>query len=254
MHRSYDISNDDLRYVLATFVVTPDPLDRPVRLAPDDGGRADRRCELLPRPRPAHGHPGHPRRPGRRSPAASTPTSVNTSASTSAPAAWPRRPSSLLATFPPNDRLPRGRRPADLVRDHGRPAARRVRLPAPVPGRSGARAGRDCRPAAASSAFCPHAAEPVLRPPAAADPQLSRTATRWPSSGTVPAGLPGPRPHRNPRAPPRQSEASPERDVAVSRSAAMVLVPGNDAGAEQGVVTDGRIDVPPPPASRRARG
>ena len=26
MHRSYDISNDDLRYVLATFVVDADPL------------------------------------------------------------------------------------------------------------------------------------------------------------------------------------------------------------------------------------
>ena len=33
MHRSYDIGNDDLRYVLSTFVVMPYPLARRLRLA-----------------------------------------------------------------------------------------------------------------------------------------------------------------------------------------------------------------------------
>ena len=68
-----------------------DPLDRRLRLAADDGDRADGERQLLPRARPAHGHPGHPARPGRRSPGCSTPTSGSTSASTRAGEPSPRR-------------------------------------------------------------------------------------------------------------------------------------------------------------------
>ena len=104
-----------------------------VRLAPDDGAERIAGANYYRDARPAHGHPGHPGRPGRRSPGSSTPTSASTSASTRAPATVAESTLALLATFPPNDRLPAGAGPADLAGDHGRAAARRVRLSAPGP-------------------------------------------------------------------------------------------------------------------------
>ena len=60
MHAMYDISNDDLRYVLSTFVVVP------IRWLDDFGWRPMSETEkvasaqLLPRARAPHGHQGHP--------------------------------------------------------------------------------------------------------------------------------------------------------------------------------------------------
>ena len=42
MHRSYDIPDHEMRYVLSTFVVVPQALARRVRQAPDDTGRGRR--------------------------------------------------------------------------------------------------------------------------------------------------------------------------------------------------------------------
>ena len=60
MHRSYDIPNHQMRYVLSTFVVVPKRwMDaygkRPFTANEVLGGRA-----LLPDPRPAHGDHGDP--------------------------------------------------------------------------------------------------------------------------------------------------------------------------------------------------
>ena len=60
MHARYDISNDDLRYVLATFVVVAQAVAGRLRLPLDDAPRAGREHRLLPRARPAHEHQGRP--------------------------------------------------------------------------------------------------------------------------------------------------------------------------------------------------
>lgn len=60
MHRSYDISNDEMRYVLCTFVVTPkrwlDSYGWQPALRPRTAGVR----RLLPGPGCAHGHQGTP--------------------------------------------------------------------------------------------------------------------------------------------------------------------------------------------------
>ena len=88
-------------------------------------------AELLPRARPAHGHPRHPADVRQRlRPACSTPTSGTTSPSTSAGrtarGGHPRAPGDV----PAQRSAARRRRPPDVLRDHGRRPARRVRLPA----------------------------------------------------------------------------------------------------------------------------
>ena len=58
MHGSYDISQDDLRYVLATFVVTPTRWLADYGWRPLCPRRGPGRRALLPRARPADGDPG----------------------------------------------------------------------------------------------------------------------------------------------------------------------------------------------------
>ena len=123
----------------------------------------------------------------------------------------------LLATFPPNDRLPVGARPADLLRHDGRRAARRLRLPAPVPRDARRWSGARSRPAAGWSGSC-------RRAPSRTSPGSSRRSRSYPDgyrvgrARHVPARLPGAPPAGGgtSRPPRRVPESSPERDVAVS--------------------------------------
>ena len=61
-HGRYDISNDDMRYVLATFIYDPIDWLAALRLAPADAQRTAGGLPLLPRGRHPHGNPGHPGR------------------------------------------------------------------------------------------------------------------------------------------------------------------------------------------------
>ena len=154
---------------------------------------AGRQRELLPRAGPAHGHPGHPgdlRRSSRRlldryerehfgvRPGGRAVAEATLDAAGHVPAEQP----------------PAGRASSGGCRfaHDGRPAARRVRLPAPVT--RDARAGQAARSGPRPGGPVPAAAHrAVLRPAAPAGPQLPRRV-RVAELGTFPPGCPVPHP------------------------------------------------------------
>ena len=91
MHAQHDISNDDFRYVLATFVVIPKRWIDDFgfrRLTPNE---IEATHQLLPRARSAHGDQGPARVTSPASSGCSTTTSASTSPSTRAGVAWRTR-------------------------------------------------------------------------------------------------------------------------------------------------------------------
>ena len=164
----------------------PDPLARRLRLAPDDRDRADRERQLLPRPRPAHGHPGRARRPGRPSSRRSTPTSASTSGSTPGGRRGRRvhaRPAGHVPAERPAARPPwsGGSRSRRWTARCWTPSPSRI---PPGCSRGLVRGGLKARGRVVR--FLPAAVRAPLRPAAAADSAATRTATRWPALGTFP--------------------------------------------------------------------
>ena len=213
----------------------PDPLDGRVRLAADDRGRADRERELLPRPRPADGHPGHPRDLAGVRPAARRLRARPLRASTPAAARWPR---------PPSRCWPRSR-PTTGSRSR---VVRRISLatmddalldafafPHPSPGDRAAWSGAALQGARAGGPVPPAAHRALLRPTAAAGAQLSR---RVPGGGPrhVPGRLPGAAPRAAERAgPPRKSEPAHPKGTWQFRFLRLwSCVPGNDGRSGAG--------------------
>jgi len=229
MHRSYDISNDDLRYVLATFVVTPirwldgfgwRRLGETERVASANYYRAlGRRMGIRDIPGTWQAfarllddyereHFGFD--PGGRRVAEST--------------------LALLATFPPHDRLPAGlSRRLSLATMDG-PLLAAFRFPVPSPAlRALVRAASSgsCRRAGSrSTAGCCRSS--------AAIPMGTRSTV---SARSRPAARCRPRARRNRTGCPRRSSRSPERAGCRAVFWAMVRVPVTRPGRLQGVVS-----------------
>lgn len=139
MHRAYDIGNDDMRYVLSTFVVTP------IRWMDDFGWRRMTEHERV---ASANDYRALGRRMAIRdipetwqdSPGSWTTTRARTSIRTAAAGGWRSRPSSCSPRFRRTTCSPGAGQP-DVLRAHGR-AAGGLRLPAAEPGLPGAGAQR----------------------------------------------------------------------------------------------------------------
>ena len=174
MHGAYDISQDDLRYVLVDVRGHAQALDGRLRLAAVLPGEVRAQRPLLRRARPADGHQGRARRPTTPSSSCTTTTRPRTSAFDPGGRRVADSTMALMLTFYP------GRGPGDGAVQpgpDGPAAARRVRLPAPpAPVVAAARAGlRAPGPARGAAAGPVH---PDVLPRLAPDALLPRRLRR----------------------------------------------------------------------------